>query len=209
MSRVPAISRPRMSRIASDGVASISASVLPVNISVTMDDAARLIVQPSPSNEIATDTVFAIHLQVETSQRHRSLGCRPSGSTDGILQRAVMARVLVMIQDEVDLRLAIHGFVFLVAFNAADSIARARRLCKAGRRMLETRSDQLTSFQLLVSPLNRHAHQIPPLRPTAVVIPHVRVAQQILEHKPGVAGALADAAVGDDAVAGFKPCSCS
>ena len=27
-----------------------------------------------------------------------------------------MARVFVMIQDEVDLRLAIHGFVFLVAF---------------------------------------------------------------------------------------------
>jgi len=43
-----------------------------------------------------------------------------------------------------------------------------------------------------------------PLRPTAVVVPHVWVAQQIPEHEPGVARSFADAAVGDDAVAGIE-----
>ena len=59
-----------------------------------------------------------------------------------------------------------------------------------------------TSFEFPASnsPLNRHAHQIPPLRPTAIVIPHVRVAQQVFQHKPGVAGAFTDAAIDDDAV---------
>src|SRR4028119_762555 len=44
---------------------------------------------------------------------------------------------------------------------------------------------------------------VAPLRPGAVVVADVVVAEQVLEHEPGVAGALPDTAVGDDlAVAG-------
>src|ERR1700730_19401438 len=46
--------------------------------------------------------------------------------------------------------------------------------------------------------LNRRAHQIAPLGPRAIVVAHVFVAKQILEHKPGVRAAFADAAVSDD-----------
>src|SRR5215212_11301212 len=45
--------------------------------------------------------------------------------------------------------------------------------------------------------LDRCADQAAPLRPGAVVIPDVRVAQQAGQHEPGVRRALADPAVGD------------
>jgi hypothetical protein len=41
------------------------------------------------------------------------------------------------------------------------------------------------------------ADEITPLRPGAIVIPHLGRAQRILQQEPGVAGTLADAAVGD------------
>ncbi len=70
---------------------------------------------------------------------------------------------------------------------------------------LDTRLRLLATHLLAsTSLLDRHAHQVAPLRPTAVVVPHVRVAQQILEHEPGVARPLADAAIGDDAGAGIE-----
>src|SRR5687768_3297374 len=54
-------------------------------------------------------------------------------------------------------------------------------------------------YSLLFLPLgDRRADQVAPLRPRAVVVLHVLEAQQILEHEPGMARALADAAVGDD-----------
>ena len=51
-----------------------------------------------------------------------------------------------------------------------------------------------------LAPLDGGAHAVAPLGPGAVVIAHVLIAEQVGEHKPGVAGALADAAVGDDVV---------
>ena len=53
-SRVAASSRPSRSRMASGGVSSTSSSVLPWNISATIEEAAWLIVQPSPSNEMSS-----------------------------------------------------------------------------------------------------------------------------------------------------------
>src|SRR5439155_24824984 len=49
--------------------------------------------------------------------------------------------------------------------------------------------------------LDRRADKISPFRPGAVVVGDVAVAQQILQYKPAMAGALADAAVGDDRLA--------
>src|SRR5512134_2765605 len=48
---------------------------------------------------------------------------------------------------------------------------------------------------------NRHVDEVAPLRPTAIVIAYMFVPQQMRQHKPGVAAALADAAVGDNVVA--------
>src|SRR5262245_25716268 len=42
-----------------------------------------------------------------------------------------------------------------------------------------------------------HTYHVAPLRPGAVVVLHVAKAQQVFEHKPGVAAPLADAAIGD------------
>src|SRR5215212_3329739 len=44
---------------------------------------------------------------------------------------------------------------------------------------------------------NRHADHAAPLRPGAVVVAHVGVAKQLAQYEPGVARALADAAIGD------------
>src|SRR3990172_4400945 len=45
--------------------------------------------------------------------------------------------------------------------------------------------------------LDRLADHAAPLRPGAVVVADLRVAEQVLQDEPGVRGALADAAVGD------------
>src|SRR4051794_37275149 len=45
------------------------------------------------------------------------------------------------------------------------------------------------------------ANQVAPLCPGTVVVADLRVTQQVMQHEPGVAGPLADAAVGDDVVA--------
>src|SRR5215216_5145430 len=52
----------------------------------------------------------------------------------------------------------------------------------------------------LSGPLDRHPDQVPPLHPRAVVVPHPREPKQLGQDKPGMAGALTDAAVGDDVV---------
>src|SRR6185437_11085119 len=49
--------------------------------------------------------------------------------------------------------------------------------------------------------LNRHVDQVAPLGPRAVVVLHVVLAEQLVQHEPRVRRALADAAVGDDVVA--------
>src|SRR3712207_2941455 len=48
------------------------------------------------------------------------------------------------------------------------------------------------------SPLDRCTDHVAPLGPRAVVVADVRVAEQLVQHEPGVRGALADAAVDDD-----------
>jgi hypothetical protein len=49
---------------------------------------------------------------------------------------------------------------------------------------------------------DRHVHEVPPLRPRAVVVLDLLVAQQLAENEPGVGAALADAAVGGYVLAG-------
>src|ERR1700682_2944272 len=46
-------------------------------------------------------------------------------------------------------------------------------------------------------PLDRGFDEISPFRPGTVVVANVLVAEEILEDKPRMAGALADAAIGD------------
>src|SRR5437667_7227949 len=46
--------------------------------------------------------------------------------------------------------------------------------------------------------LDRRAHEVPPLRPGAVVVPDVRVAEEVLQDEPRVGRSLADPAVRDD-----------
>ena len=57
--------------------------------------------------------------------------------------------------------------------------------------------------------LDRHGDHVAPLGPGAVVVLHVVLAEQLVQHEPGVRRALADAAVGDDRVAVHaRPCRC-
>src|SRR6476646_646936 len=50
--------------------------------------------------------------------------------------------------------------------------------------------------------LDRHADQAAVLGPAAVVVADPLVAEQLVQDEPAVAGALADAAVGDDVLVG-------
>src|SRR5678815_3705469 len=54
------------------------------------------------------------------------------------------------------------------------------------------------SFPWSRPPLDRRLDYVSPLGPGAVVVEHSPVAEQVLENEPGQAGALADAAIGDD-----------
>ena len=45
--------------------------------------------------------------------------------------------------------------------------------------------------------LDRRADQIAPLGPGAIVVAHIRIAEQLGQHKPGVRRTLANAAVGE------------
>src|SRR6476659_9728450 len=56
----------------------------------------------------------------------------------------------------------------------------------------------------LVAEGDRDAHEGAVLGPGAVVVLDVLLAQQLLEHEPGVRGALADAAVGDGVLAAVQ-----
>src|SRR5438270_9649263 len=50
--------------------------------------------------------------------------------------------------------------------------------------------------------LDRHSHEVPPLGPAAIIVADLGIAQEVGENEPGVAAALADAAVDDDIVLG-------
>src|SRR6266568_830109 len=52
--------------------------------------------------------------------------------------------------------------------------------------------------------LDRHPHGVAPLDPGAVVVADPLEAEELAQHEPGVAGALADAAVGDHVVTGVE-----
>src|SRR4051812_4389609 len=56
------------------------------------------------------------------------------------------------------------------------------------------------------SALDGNAHEVAPLRPAPVIVADLLVTQQMGEHEPGVAAALADAAVDDDVVTRFGSC---
>ena len=53
--------------------------------------------------------------------------------------------------------------------------------------------------------LDRHADHAAPLGPAAVVVADALVAEQLVQHEPRVAAALADPAVGDDVLVGVTP----
>src|SRR5215211_1324633 len=55
------------------------------------------------------------------------------------------------------------------------------------------------------SALDGHADQAAPLGPGAVVVADPRVAEQLVQHEPGMGRALADAAVGDHVLVGGHP----
>src|SRR3990170_7787574 len=59
----------------------------------------------------------------------------------------------------------------------------------------------MSGLPRLVAESNRHADERAVLGPGAVVVLHVLLAEQLLEHEPGVRGALADAAVRDGVLA--------
>src|SRR5437870_9527111 len=61
--------------------------------------------------------------------------------------------------------------------------------------------------RLLLGLLNRRANEISPLGPRAVVVLHVRIAEQVFEREPRMAGALADAAVCDHGPIASHACS--
>src|SRR6266436_6142996 len=73
---------------------------------------------------------------------------------------------------------------------ARKALARAR---KTGAAM--TRRSRVESGETLL--LDRHSHQIPVLGPASVIVRDPVVAEQVLEHEPGVARPLANPAVGD------------
>ena len=76
----------------------------------------------------------------------------------------------------------------------------------ATARMVQSLLERLAPLLLRAQPraldvlLDRHVHHVAPLGPRAVVVLHVVVAEQLVQHEPGVGRALADAAVGDDRV---------
>src|SRR3954451_391149 len=47
---------------------------------------------------------------------------------------------------------------------------------------------------------DRRPHEVAPLRPRAVVVAHLRIPEQVVQHEPGVAGPLPDPAVRDHVV---------
>ena len=51
--------------------------------------------------------------------------------------------------------------------------------------------------------------EVAPFGPRSIVVLDVRIAQQVGQDEPGQAGALADAAVGDDGSSGLRPTSSS
>src|SRR5687767_5496029 len=53
--------------------------------------------------------------------------------------------------------------------------------------------------------LHRRADEIPPFRPRPVVVLHIWIAEQVLQHEPGVTRALADAAVRDHLLVARDP----
>lgn len=64
-----------------------------------------------------------------------------------------------------------------------------------GRRLAAQALGRLPRIELFLPFGYRNPHQVAPLRPRAVIVLHVGVAEEVLEDKPGVAGALGDAAV--------------
>src|SRR5215213_1993347 len=69
---------------------------------------------------------------------------------------------------------------------------------RRARRPLLTPGPGLPSLKSRFGSLgDRYADHAAPLRPGAVVVAHVGVAKQLTQHEPGVARALADAAISD------------
>ena len=87
------------------------------------------------------------------------------------------------------------------AYSISISARRPRSTnSKSATSVRERRRQRPSASLIRLSRLDRHADRVAPLGPAAVVVAHARVAEQVGEHEPGVAAALADAAVGDDVV---------
>ena len=66
-------------------------------------------------------------------------------------------------------------------------------------------SGPLSLATLTVPYLDRHARQRVILGPRPVVVLHVRQAEQFVQDKPGMRGALADPAVGNGVLSEIQP----
>src|SRR6185437_652650 len=64
---------------------------------------------------------------------------------------------------------------------------------------------RIRRWSLAVPQFDRDADQGAVLGPGTVVVLHVRLVEQLVEDEPGVAGALADPAVGDGVLALIEP----
>ena len=80
---------------------------------------------------------------------------------------------------------------------AASMRSKGRRLSSPDSGTGRTFTDPETA-SAISRLLDRRPHEVPPLRPGAVVVPDVRVAEEVLQDEPRVGRPLADPAVGDD-----------
>src|SRR5215207_9698013 len=68
-----------------------------------------------------------------------------------------------------------------------------------------TRRNSFTDFSaVLLAALDRSAYRVAPLSPGSVVIPHLIIAEEVMEHEPRVARTLTDTAVGNDVIPGLQ-----
>jgi hypothetical protein len=106
--RLVTTSRPISSIMSSVLAASISSSGLPSYFSATIDAPAWLIVQPSPSKRTSSAMPSRIFRYIVTTSPQP--GIAATGADGRILEPALVAGVLVVVDQVLDIRLAVeHG----------------------------------------------------------------------------------------------------
>src|SRR5918992_4075084 len=142
----------------------------------------RLKVRPSASSSVN----WGASLSIGWKYFSRSRNSCPSSSTECARAKGMAAAVSTAVASAANSRRSIMSpsrWRWPLAAGAVTAVAK--------------RTVPLWQEPTSCPPLDRGADEIAPLRPGAVVVLHVRIAEQVLEHEPGVTGALADAAVGD------------